>query len=154
MAAFRLTVVGQPPANATFFGLFGYEGGIPVRLSDPDGGGVFTGSVTGPVSAFGGTNPQPVPVLIVQSTGTRDSINLGTYPGSPITIVRDFGLVAFDSDKTFSANVSFGQAAPPVADGGSGSLPNTGGPPLVLPVLLSVVGVLLVGGGLLVRKLA
>lgn len=152
-AAFRLTVEGQPPANAAFFGLFGYEGGVPVRLADLDGDGVYTGSVTGPVSAFGGSNPQPVPVLIVQGTGTRNSINLGIYPGSPITIIKVFGLVAFDSDKTFSASASFGQA-PPAGGGGSGSLPNTGGPPLVLSVLLIAAGVLPVAGGLLIRKLA
>jgi hypothetical protein len=117
---FELAVQGTPPANATFFGLFGYEGGVPVRLTDPDGDGVYTGST--PPGLIPDVTVQPA--LIVQGTGTRESINLGTYPGDPIRVIKDFGPVTINQNTTLSTSVSF-------ADG-PGNLPDTGGP---LPVL-------------------
>jgi hypothetical protein len=33
------------------------------------------------------------------------------FPGEPVSVIRDFGLVTLDGDRTFSASVSFGQDA-------------------------------------------
>lgn len=150
----------------------------PVPLTDPDGDGVFTGNTT---LANPGTGPVvSLPVQIVQENGGN------------IEVIRDFGVVGIDRDKTFKAKVNFkedrGGATTPESttpestmpdsgngssanssgtsgSGGSGSsgggakaggakakeLPRTGGD--TLPAL-GLVGVLLVGGGLLVRRVA
>ena len=42
---FELTVKGEPPAGAAFFGVVPAEGCISVLLADPDGDGVYTGSL-------------------------------------------------------------------------------------------------------------
>lgn len=186
--SFELTVAGDPPAGTQFFGAPGEGGGQffdaegnrlrPVPLTDPDGDGVFTGNTT---LANPGTGPVvSLPVQIVQENGGN------------IEVIRDFGVVGIDRDKTFKAKVNFkedrGGATTPESttpestmpdsgngssanssgtsgSGGSGSsgggakaggakakeLPRTGGD--TLPAL-GLVGVLLVGGGLLVRRVA
>jgi hypothetical protein len=99
------------------------EGGITVPLSDSDGDGVYTGSTTldrfgpGPRPVPPGTESVSLPVQIVQeSSGT-------------IEIIRDFGVVPLNGDRTFSARVNFKRdgrdtetpevTAPGTPDGGS-----------------------------------
>jgi hypothetical protein len=153
--AYELTVAGEPPADATFFGYLGYEP-APVRLSDPDGDGAYTGRTPRGLVPFGDTQP----ALIVQGTGTQESQVVGTSPGEPITTIKDFGEVTFEEDTTLRASVSFegGGSGNEGAGGGflggaAGSvgdfLPTTGG--TALAVL--GVGIALVGGGLLVRRI-
>ena len=200
---FELTVEGTPPEGARFFGAVPAEGCISVPLADPDGDGVFTGSLDVPRFAPGPVPPpdaEPVslPVQIVQA----DS---GASPCDPTTVIRDFGTVPAN-DNTFRASTSFegnggGTTTPEPGNGGgsdngdsdgsgsggsdngdsdssggsggsgsggsgndtasngspsgvtsgiTGLLPSTGGG-VALWVLGA--GILLIGGGLLVRKL-
>ena len=198
---FELTVEGTPPEGARFFGAVPAEGCISVPLADPDGDGVFTGSLDVPRFAPGPVPPpdaEPVslPVQMVQA----DS---GASPCDPTTVIRDFGTVPANNN-TFRASISFegngggtttpepgnggrsdndgsgsggsdnGDSDSSGGSGGSGSgdsgndtassgspsgvtsgimglLPSTGGG-VALWVLGA--GILLIGGGLLVRKLA
>ncbi|HVF02609.1 MAG TPA: DUF3221 domain-containing protein [Rubrobacteraceae bacterium] len=140
--AFELEVECDPPANATFFGFLPAEGGISARLTDPDGDGVYAGGVNvakfPPGPAPPGTEPVSLPVQIVQVRG----------------VIKDFGEVKIDGDKTFEATVSFcddsgdgsGNGG---SSGGGKTLPNTGG---ALPLALGA-GALLTTGGLLTRRL-
>lgn len=108
--SFELTVEGEPPTDATFFGNLQTGEGGPgsfTPLTDPDGDGVYTGTTTTP--RFG-PGPRPVPpgieplsfgVRIVQGTGTQGSI-----PAAPVTVIKDFGAVPMN-DQTFSASTSF-----------------------------------------------
>src|SRR5215217_7385538 len=102
--SYELTVDGDPPAGAAFYGhLHTGEGGPGkyVPLTDPDENRVYTGSTT--VDRFGpGPRPVPpsvepvsLPVRIVQESGAN------------IEVIKDFGTVKLDGDKTFSASVSF-----------------------------------------------
>jgi len=96
---FELTVEGTPPADATFFGQYPVEG-ASVRLTDPDGDGVYTGSMSGggPGAGF----------RIVQGTGTEQTMT-GVYPGEPLTVIEEFDAPAVEGGAaTLSANVSFG----------------------------------------------
>lgn len=139
---FELAVQGTPPADATFFGLFGYEGGVPVQLTDPDGDGVYTGST--PPGLIPGVTVQPA--LIVQGTGTRQSINLGAYPGDPTSVIKDFGLVTINQNTTLSSSISFTDDPD--------NLPETSGPSPVLPIAtLLLLGSSLLGLGILRRLL-
>ena len=202
---FELTVEGTPPEGARFFGAVPAEGCISVPLADPDGDGVFTGSLDVPRFPPGPVPPpdaEPVslPVQIVQADG-------GASPCDPTTVIRDFGTVPAD-DATFRAMANFkdnggGTTTPEPGNGGgtddsdgpgsggsnnsdssgssggsdsggfgsggsgndaasSGSpggvtsgirdlLPSTGGG---VALWVPGAGILLVGGGLLVRKLA
>ena len=146
--SFELTVEGEPPANAAFFGFVPAEGGMPAPLADQDGDGLYTGSMT--VDSFGpgprpvppGTEPVSLPVRIAQATG----------------VVKDFGLVRIDGDKTFEASVSFGDNG---GDGGSDNSGSDGTGPggiRVLPAtggalaIEGLVGALLVAASLLARR--
>jgi hypothetical protein len=196
---FELTVEGTPPEGARFFGAVPAEGCISVPLADPDGDGVFTGSLDVPRFAPGPVPPpdaEPVslPVQIVEA-------NSGASPCDPTTVIRDFGTVPAN-DNTFRASTSLegnggGTTTPAPGNGGgsdngdsdgsgsggsgngdsdssggsggsgndtassgsaggvtsgiTGLLPSTGGG-VALWVLGA--GILLIGGGLLVRKLA
>lgn len=139
--SFELEVECDPPANAAFFGFIPAEGGISAQLTDPDGDGTYTGSVTVPRFPPGpappGTEPVSLPVQIVQVTG----------------VIEDFGEVRIDGDKTFEATVSFCNGNGGSGNGGSSgngkTLPYTGG---VLPIALGA-GALLVTGVLLTRRL-
>ena len=163
--SFELEVEGEPPANAAFFGLVlapGGMGGLSAPLTDPDGDGMYTGSVEvakygpGPRPVPPGTEPMSVPVQIVRGGAG---------------VIKDFGLVKIDGDKTFRASVSFrdgnggtdpGGANPGGTDdggsdnGGSGGtgpggirvLPATGG---ALPIV-GIAGAVLVAMGLLTRR--
>ncbi|CAA9423475.1 MAG: hypothetical protein AVDCRST_MAG80-93 [uncultured Rubrobacteraceae bacterium] len=177
---FELTVEGEPPADATFFGMVGIDLediwlDESVQLADPDGDGVYTGSIDVPTG-------RPVTVWITQGTGTREGHN-GTLPGQPFTVLKHFGTKTFYEDATFEASVSFpgngGSGNGGSGNGGSGNggsgggspgggsgngvslgsitggvrglLPNTGGS-MALTILGA--GVLLVSSGLLIRRLA
>ena len=157
--SFELTVEGEPPPNAVFFGFVAAEGGMFVPLTDPDGDGLYTGAMTvdrfgpGPGPVPPGTEPVSLPVRIAHATG----------------VVKDFGLVRIDGDKTFEASVSFedgdggtnpggtvgGGSANGSGSGGTGpggimALPATGGASLTA---LGVMGTLLLPSGLLVGRL-
>ncbi len=99
---FELTVEGHPPADATFFGQVG-SGMRDVReqLTDPDGNGVYTGSIEYVPGERDG-------VLILQGKGVRYGDDGAASPGAPETIIRDFGRTAIEGDRTFSATASFG----------------------------------------------
>jgi hypothetical protein len=159
--SFELTVEGEPPEDATFFGYLGYEP-APFQLSDQDGDGVYTGSTPPDLIPAGDTQP----ALIVQGTGTRESQVVGTSPGEPISTIEDFGEVTFEEDTTLKASVSFGSSGGSDS-GGSGSsgsrgffsnavesvrglLPSTGGG-AALAVL--GIGVILILSGLVVRRI-
>ncbi len=99
--SFELTVKGEVPEGTSLLGFIPAEGGITVPLSDSDGDGVYTGSTTldrfgpGPRPVPPGTEPVSLPVQIVQeSSGT-------------IEMIRDFGVVPLNGDRTFSARVNF-----------------------------------------------
>lgn len=84
-----------------------------------------------------GTKPVSLPVQIVQGTG----------------VIKDFGEVKIDGDKTFEATISFCNGNGGYGNGGSSgggkTLPFTGG---ALPIALGA-GALLVTGVLLTRRL-
>jgi len=123
--SFELTVRGEVPEGTRFFGSAVGEGGPGVPLTDPDGDGTFTGSVTvprfppGPRPVPPGTDPISLSVQIVQENGGN------------IEVIRDFGVVPLDRDRTFSARVNFRRdgrdteapedTAPGTPDGGSGA---------------------------------
>ncbi|QIN77650.1 hypothetical protein GBA65_03040 [Rubrobacter marinus] len=101
---FELTVVGQPPPNATFWGFLTFEP-FGIRLTDPDGDGVYTGGFRN----FPRGDAQPF--WFVQGTGTRFSQVSGERPGEPVSILRDLGVRTIDADTTLSAVVSFSGGA-------------------------------------------
>lgn len=103
--SFELAVEGQPPADATFWGQYLVEGAT-VQLTDPDGDGVYTGSMSGGQPAAGAG------FRIVQGTGMQQTMT-GMYPGEPSTIIKDFGAPTVEDDTTFSATVSFDETAHP-----------------------------------------
>lgn len=154
---FELTVEGDPPADATFFGnvRLGEGGpGVFAPLTDPDGDGLYTGSATVPRFPPG---PRPVPpdvepvslqVLIVQGTGQVSTPAGALRPGEPIRVIEDFGLVRIE-DRTLSASVSF----PGNGGGSAKELPKTGGMGSA-PLLPMGAGALLVGSALLIRRAA
>jgi Ca2+-binding RTX toxin-like protein len=124
---FELTVVGQPPPNATFWGYLTFEP-FGIRLTDPDGDGVYTRSFD--IFPKGDTQP----FWIVQGTGTRFSQVSGEQPGEPLTLIKDFGVLTIDQDTTLSASVSFSQEAGRYIVGTSGDdrLLGANGPDLIL----------------------
>jgi LPXTG-motif cell wall-anchored protein len=108
--SFELTVEGEPPADAAFFGNVHTGEGGPGRyvpLADPEDDGVYTGSTTvdrfgpGPRPVPPGVEPVSFPVKIVQGTD-----------GEAYRSIKDFGTVKLDGDKTFSAGVSFDDEEP------------------------------------------
>lgn len=123
---FELAVEGQPPAGTSFFGFIPAEGGIFAQLTDPDGDGLYTGSTDVPQYAPGprpvpeGVEPVTLPVQIVRATETKYGVPL--YP----TVIKDFGEVLMDEDKTFSASISFGDTPDPVEP--EPTAPDTGDP--------------------------
>lgn len=114
--SFELTVKGTPPEGTRFFGSAVGEGGPGTPLTDSDGDGVYTGSVTvprfppGPRPVPPGTEPVSLSVRIVQENGGN------------IEVIRDFGLVPLEEDRTFEARVNFrrdrGGTTTPTPNGG------------------------------------
>ncbi|CAA9454458.1 MAG: hypothetical protein AVDCRST_MAG14-1380 [uncultured Rubrobacteraceae bacterium] len=163
--SFELTVECEPPAGATFLGFTTLESVMTTPLTDPDGDGLYTGSMT--VNKFP-PGPRPVPsdiepislspVRIVQGPPTGSSAL-----GPEFRVIKDFGSVELDEDKTLAASVSFcdggdsggsdGGGSDNSSGGGSGMkvLPATGG--TTLPTV-GLVGALLLVGGLLARRCA
>lgn len=99
--SFELTVFGDPPADAAFYGHVHTGEGGPGRyvpLTDPDEDRVYTGSTIvdrfgpGPRPVPPGVEPVSFPVRIVQDYSE---------------VIKDFGTVKLDGDKTFEAEVSF-----------------------------------------------
>lgn len=160
--SFELAVEGQPPSGTSFFGYVPAEGGISTPLTDPEGDGLYTGSMDVP-QVPEDMEPVTLPVQIVQTTETRDE-----FPFNP-AIIKDFGDVLMDEDKAFSAGISFespGKPNPPTPEpktpepttpdlngsgGSKGSpgsidiLPDTSG--ISVPILGMIA--LLAGGGFL-----
>ncbi len=98
--SFELTVDGDPPADAAFYGnVHTGEGGpgLYVLLTDPDGDRVYTGSTT--VDRFG-PGPRPVPPGV-------EPVSLPVQIVQDSEVIKDFGTVKLDGDKMFSASVSF-----------------------------------------------
>ena len=111
--SFELTVEGEPPEDAEFLGFTSIESLMTTPLIDTDADGTYTGSMTVPATSGGqGGPPEPLslPVRIVQGPPTGTTAN-----GPEYRIIKDFGQVKIDGDKTFSASVSFEGD-----DGGSG----------------------------------
>lgn len=178
--AFELSVEGEPPSDATFFGTVRGEGLRYVPLVDEDDDGLYTGSTT--VSRFPpGTRPLPpdaepvsLPVQMVQGTGEDPDESGSPRPGEPLRVIEDFGSVLIE-DKTFSANVSFeedwgGDTTAGSGNGSSGSdSSDEDGTGLLGSVASSIRGLLpdtggsailaligagiLLTGGLLIRRL-
>ena len=96
---FELAVEGTPPADATFFGQYLVEGAT-VRLTDPDGDGVYTGAMSGGAPDAG--------FRVVQGTGAEQTTT-GVYPGEPVTVIEQFDAPAVEGGAaTLSADVFFG----------------------------------------------
>ena len=187
--SFELAVECEPPADAAFFGnVRTGEGGpgIFAQLLDPDGDGLYTGVATLPDRFGPGPNPVPpsvepvsLPVQIVQGTGAR-STGSGAFPGEPISVIREFGVVPMEAENEFFAGVSFCEAtasptaaatatptataaasaqyatASPTASptAAASALPETGGGAGVAAGLMAIgAGALLVGSGLLARRI-
>jgi len=130
------------------------------QLTDPDGDGVYAGSVEVPAG-------RPVTVWITPGTGTHEGQS-DTVPGEPFTVIKHFGTKTFYEDATCRASVSFpgnggsgnggpggdsvnGTSLGGIASGIRSVLPNTGGS-MTLTILGA--GVLLISGGFLIRRLA
>jgi len=112
MLSFELEVEGEPPAEAEFLGFTSLESLMTTPLTDPDSDGTYTGSMSVPATSGGqGGPPEPLslPVRIVQGPPTGYTSN-----GPEYRVIKDFGSVKIDGDKTFSASVSF------PGNGGSG----------------------------------
>jgi type 1 fimbria pilin len=100
--SFSITVTGTPCANATFFGVVGIPDSefAAIELTDPDGDGVYTGTTQVPPG-------DPYGIVLVQGTGTIESpTSSNPFPGTPITVLRDFGVVTPTADQAFAATVN------------------------------------------------
>ena len=125
--SFELTVDGDPPADAAFYGnVRTGEGGpgLYVPLTDPDEDRVYTGSTT--VDRFG-PGPRPVPPEV-------EPVSLPVLIVQDSEVIKDFGTVKLDGDKTFEASVSFPvddcpliSPTPEQCGDGSGGSDNDGG---------------------------
>jgi hypothetical protein len=136
--AFELSVEGEPPTDATFFGTVRGEGPRYVPLADEDGDGLYTGSTTvfrfppGMRPLAPGAEPVSLPAQMIQGTGTQGPDESGPpRPGEPTHVIEDFGPVRIE-DKTLSASVSFeedreGTTTADSGDGSSGSGSSDGG---------------------------
>jgi len=174
---FELSVEGEPPSDASFFGTVRGEGLRYIPLTDDDGDSLYTGNTSVPRFPPG-TRPLPpdaepvsLPIQIVQGTGTQGSDESGSpRPGEPTSVTEDFGAVRIE-DQTLLAIASFeenrgGNTTPgsgddtsdesdsdsllgDAASGIKGLLPGTGGTAILA---LIGAGILLVGG-LLIRRL-
>ena len=103
---FRLETGGQPPEDATFFGLYGPPESefSAIRLTDPDGDDVYTGSVEL-------ESDQTYAARVVQGTGIQETQS-GTFPGELTTLLKDFcasGCVTLTEDTRLSASKDFDQ---------------------------------------------
>ncbi|MGF1471179.1 MAG: hypothetical protein ACFB50_05460 [Rubrobacteraceae bacterium] len=110
---YELTVEGECPANASFFGTNNLVGAADyvglAQLTDPDGDGVYTHSEKLPVgSELDGLS-------IIQGTGVQklnSSFFQGVSPGEPTKTLKSFGPITLEEDQTLSASVSCGNTGP------------------------------------------
>ena len=97
--SFELAVKGEVPEGTRLFGFIPAEGGITVPLADSDGDGIYAGSTTldrfGPGPVPPGTEPVSLPVQVVRESGGN------------VEVIRDFGVVPLNGNRTFSARVNF-----------------------------------------------
>jgi len=108
---FEFAVEGEPPTDAMFFAQ-GPLIGLPVRLADPDGDGIYTGATTVRVTVNPDGTTQPAPIAIFGGVGTNPA---GTGPGSKFPgyaslVVKDFGPTVIEDGRTLRAGVSFSTA--------------------------------------------
>lgn len=112
---FELAVEGEPSSETTFFGVAAVPGSgagsKSVRLTDPGGNGVYSGSVEVPQGGRRG-------VFIEQGMGIKENSLGFDYPGEPRSMVEDFGLIKLDEDEVFSGSAYFGDGSP--GSGGPG----------------------------------
>ena len=114
VATFELAVEGEVPAGTKFFGIIGSPEIATGLLLDQDGDGVYTVSL----SVERGAEQE---VLIERADPIPDAL---IAPLAATSTFKDFGLVKFDEDKTFSAKVNFkkdqgGTTTPDPVTGGS-----------------------------------
>lgn len=121
---FQLAVVGQPPPNATFWAYLTFEP-FGIRLTDPDGDGVYTGSFAN----FPQGDAQPF--WIVRGTGTRFGRVYGEQAGEPAIILEDLGVRKIDADTTLYAVVSFLPGRHIIGTPGDDTLRGENGPDLI-----------------------
>lgn len=117
--SFSVTVVGTPCANSTYFAVLAAPGSefFAIQLTDADGDWVYTGSTT----AGSGTTYR---VQLVQGTGTIESpTSSNPFPGTPTTVLRDFGDVTLTANQTFAATAAACPTLP--GTGAETSLPLT-----------------------------
>lgn len=101
---FEVYTTGQISEDTTFFaGYAGAEFGLTtLQLTDPDGDGTYSGSVT----LYRG---QKYEVRIIQGTGTEISPPAGgsvKIPGEPSQLLLDIQTITLDKDKIVSASYS------------------------------------------------
>ncbi len=145
--SFELAVECEPPADATFLGFTTLESVMLASLTDPDGDGLYTGSLSANKYPPG---PRPVPPdvepLSLSPVRIVQGPPIGVGPlGPEFRVIEDFGTVKLDEDKTLEAGVSFCDGN----GGGTKILPATGG---LLPVPIGI-GASLIAGGLLARRI-
>lgn len=107
--SFSITVAGAPCANATYFAVIGVPQSdfYGVQLTDADGDRVYTGTTQ--VAAG-----NPFRIQLVQGTGTLQSpTSSNPFPGTPSTILRDFGDVTSTANQTFTASAAGCATLPP-----------------------------------------
>lgn len=160
--SFELVVEGQCPADTNFFAGMSTSHGYSVPLADPDGDGLYTGSID-----FG-KGVDLLEIGVYKGTGIQEG-PYGQIPvGEPETI-QDFGNLTVEKDASFSATISCDETTTNPGNGsttGSGSgagtdtgtenfvqsvrgmLPDTGG----VSLMLLAGGILLVGGGLVASR--
>ena len=99
--SFEVTVKGEVPEGTTLLGFIPAEGGFRAPLEDPDGDGVYTGSLTVPKFAPG---PRPVPP---NTEPVSLPVQIAQESGGNIEVIRDFGAMPLTGDRTFRARTNF-----------------------------------------------
>ena len=99
--SFEVTVKGEVPEGTTLLGFIPAEGGFRAPLEDPDGDGVYTGSITVPKFPPG---PRPVPPDVEP---VSLPVQIAQESGGNIEVIRDFGVVSLTGDRTFRARANF-----------------------------------------------
>jgi hypothetical protein len=99
--SFEVTVKGEVPEGTTLLGFIPAEGGFRAPLEDPDGDGVYTGSITVPRFPPG---PRPVPP---DTEPVSLPVQVARESGGNVEVIRDFGVVPLTGDRTFRARTTF-----------------------------------------------
>lgn len=97
---FEVVTEGQPD-DSDFSGVWGVPGtgGNLLDLTDPDGDGVYTGSVERPVG-------ETLVTEIIRGAGTVETA-FGTEPGEPRSELRAQEAIVLEEDTTLSASYTF-----------------------------------------------